>query len=63
VFADADVLDALTTERPYRPASSFADAQRMIEAESGTHFDPRAVEAFGEIDDETFERIRGQIGH
>ena len=63
VFAVADVLDALTTERPYRPASSFADARRMIEAESGTHFDPRVIEAFGGIEDEIFERIRERIGH
>ncbi len=63
VFAVADVLDALTSKRPYRPASSFADARRMIEAESGTHFDPRVIAAFAEIDDQTFERIRGAIGH
>ncbi len=63
VFAVADVLDALTTVRPYRPASSFADARRMIVAESGTHFDPQVIDAFGGIEDETFERIHEQIGH
>jgi HD-GYP domain-containing protein (c-di-GMP phosphodiesterase class II) len=63
VFAVADVLDALTSKRPYRPASSFADARKMIEAESGTHFDPQVIAAFAEIDDQTFARIRAALGH
>jgi putative nucleotidyltransferase with HDIG domain len=62
VFAVADVLDALTTERPYRPASPLGEAREMINAESGSHFDPRVVEAFNTIPDETFERIRAEIG-
>ncbi|HUE27784.1 MAG TPA: HD domain-containing phosphohydrolase [Solirubrobacteraceae bacterium] len=62
VFAVADVLDALTTERPYRPASPLPDAREMIVSESGTHFDPRVIEAFNSIEDQTFERIAAQIG-
>ena len=62
VFAVADVFDALTTERPYRHASAFAEARAMIVAESGTHFDPRVIEAFNSIDDETFIRIAEEIG-
>jgi ribonuclease P protein subunit RPR2 len=61
VFAVADVLDALTTDRPYRPATSLRYAREMITAESGTHFDPRAVEAFNSIDDGVFERIAAEI--
>jgi ribonuclease P protein subunit RPR2 len=61
VFAVADVLDALTTDRPYRPASPFAVAREMIVAESGTHFDPAVVEAFASIDDATFEQIAEEI--
>ena len=57
VFALADVLDALTTDRPYRPASPLAEAREIIRAGAGTHFDPRIVEAFNTIPDETFERI------
>src|ERR1700747_680 len=38
VFAVADVLDALTTDRPYRPASELTIARQMIVSESGTHF-------------------------
>jgi HD-GYP domain-containing protein (c-di-GMP phosphodiesterase class II) len=62
VFAVADVLDALTTDRPYRPASPLQVAREMINAESGTHFDPDVVEAFNQITDETFERIKAEIG-
>jgi putative nucleotidyltransferase with HDIG domain len=61
-FAVADVLDALTTDRPYRPASSLAVAREMITAESGTQFDPRVVEAFNALDDRVFERIAAEIG-
>lgn len=57
VFAVADVLDALTTDRPYRPASKLSVAREMIVAGSGTQFDPAVVRAFQTIDDATFERI------
>ena len=46
VFAVADVFDALTTDRPYRPASTLPVARAMILAEKGTHFDPAVAEAF-----------------
>ena len=61
VFAVADMFDALTTDRPYRPASPLRVAREMIVQESGTHFDPRVVEAFSSIDDATFERIAAEI--
>jgi ribonuclease P protein subunit RPR2 len=62
VFAVADVLDALTTDRPYRPASPLAVARRMITEVSGSQFDPRVVEAFNSIDDATFLRIAAEMG-
>jgi HD-GYP domain-containing protein (c-di-GMP phosphodiesterase class II) len=61
VFAVADVLDALTTDRPYRPACSLRYARAMITADSGTHFDPRVVDAFTTIDDQVFRRIAAEI--
>ncbi len=61
VFAVADVLDALTTDRPYRPASPLGVAREMISDDSGTHFDPAVIEAFNSIDDETFLRIGAEI--
>jgi HD-GYP domain-containing protein (c-di-GMP phosphodiesterase class II) len=58
VFAVADALDALTTDRPYRPASSFSTARDEIRAGSGTQFDPEVVGAYEGIPDEAFERQR-----
>lgn len=61
VFSVADVLDALTTDRPYRPASSLASAREVITRESARQFDPAVVAAFNTIPDRTFERIRAGI--
>jgi putative nucleotidyltransferase with HDIG domain len=61
VFAVADVFDALTTDRPYRPALPLAEARQMIVRASGTQFDPRVVTAFESIDDDTFMRITEDI--
>jgi HD-GYP domain-containing protein (c-di-GMP phosphodiesterase class II) len=58
VFAVADALDALTTDRPYRPASPFRRAREEIEAGAGTQFDPAMVAAYETIPDDTFARLR-----
>ena len=62
VFAVADTLDALTTTRPYRPASPIADARVLIQEGRGTQFDPGLVDAFAEMPDAVFDRIRAEIG-
>jgi HD-GYP domain-containing protein (c-di-GMP phosphodiesterase class II) len=62
VFAVADVLDALTTVRPYRPPSPLAEARTMIEESAGTHFDPEVVDAFLQIPRERLDRIRIEAG-
>lgn len=46
IVAVADVFDALTSRRAYKPMQAPEEARRMIEAESGRHFDPHIVEAF-----------------
>jgi response regulator RpfG family c-di-GMP phosphodiesterase len=48
VFAVADSLDAMTSNRPYRKALSWKTARDEIVAESGKQFDPQVVEAFRE---------------
>ncbi len=50
ITAVADVWDTLTHERPYKAAWSEERALAEIMRESGAHFDPRVVEAFGRID-------------
>lgn len=49
IFAIVDVYDALTTERPYRPAWPKEKALAYIQEQSGKHFDPNIVAAFLEI--------------
>jgi response regulator RpfG family c-di-GMP phosphodiesterase len=46
VFAVADALDAMTSNRPYRQARPWKVAGQEIIAESGRQFDPRVVAAF-----------------
>jgi putative two-component system response regulator len=46
IVAVADVYDALTSKRVYKPAQSHEQAQQEIVAESGRHFDPDVVQAF-----------------
>ncbi len=46
VMAVADVFDALTSPRVYKPAFPVDKALDMISEGSGTQFDPRVVEAF-----------------
>jgi response regulator RpfG family c-di-GMP phosphodiesterase len=46
VFAVGDALDAMTSDRPYRGALSWATAREEIIAQSGRQFDPVVVEAF-----------------
>ena len=46
IVAVADVFDALTHERPYKPAWSVADALAEMTGQSGRHFDPAVLEAF-----------------
>ena len=54
-MAVADVYDALRSNRAYRPAWSRARTIELLQAESGTHFDPRCIEALLRVAD-TFER-------
>jgi putative two-component system response regulator len=46
IVAVADVFDALTQQRPYKPAWSIRDAIAEIERQRGRQFDPNVVDAF-----------------
>ena len=58
IFALADALDAITSHRPYRKERSFKTAQNEIQANAGSQFDPRVVEAFSSVDTDIWEKIR-----
>lgn len=55
IVALADVYDALTTQRVYKPAFSHEKARELILAGNGTQFDPDIVQAFRENEDRFIE--------
>ena len=46
IFAVADVFDALTSIRPYRRTSSYAEAFTYLKKNAGILFDPKIVDVF-----------------
>jgi response regulator RpfG family c-di-GMP phosphodiesterase len=52
VFAVADALDAMTSDRPYRRAQSWESARREILDQSGRQFDPEVVDVFTRCESE-----------
>jgi HD-GYP domain-containing protein (c-di-GMP phosphodiesterase class II) len=58
IFAVADALDALTSDRPYRQACAWTAARREILAGAGTQFDPAIIAAYRSVADTTFARLR-----
>jgi putative two-component system response regulator len=46
LMAIADVYDALISKRPYKQPLSAREAERIIEAGRGTHFDPVLIDVF-----------------
>jgi ribonuclease P protein subunit RPR2 len=60
VFALADALDALTSDRPYRSGVAIAEAREVIESAEG-QFDPEVLEAFATISDERIDEIRRSL--
>jgi len=58
ITAVADVYDALTSERPYRPPMTEDEALAHLGRMAGTQFDPRIVEAFVRIESRWRERRR-----
>ena len=53
VLTVADVFEALTADRPYRPAMSHPEALALMAADLGTAFDPECFEAL--------ERVVGDV--
>jgi putative two-component system response regulator len=52
ICAVADVFDAVTSERPYKPAYSNIEAFQIIRDGRGSQFDPRIVDVFFEHTEE-----------
>jgi putative nucleotidyltransferase with HDIG domain len=61
IFAVADAMDAITSDRPYRKARSFDEARQEVLRCSGTQFDPNVVEVFLKIPNELWHELRAEI--
>jgi len=58
MFAVADALDAITSHRPYRKERDFKTAEKEIQKNKRSQFDPAVVEAFCSVKLEEWEKIR-----
>jgi putative nucleotidyltransferase with HDIG domain len=63
IFAIADTLDAMTSDRPYRVSMGFAAAREEIKRFSGRQFDPRIVEIFLRMPAELWGELRLEVEH
>jgi putative nucleotidyltransferase with HDIG domain len=61
IFSVADTLDAITSDRPYRPAQSLPAAREEIRKWSGRQFDPEVVQVFLSMPENIWGDLRKQI--
>jgi len=61
IFAVADTLDAITSDRPYRRAAPYTVARAEIERESGRQFDPRVVKTFLSVPEAVWDEVRQEL--
>ncbi|HYK37665.1 HD domain-containing phosphohydrolase [Alloacidobacterium sp.] len=61
IFAVADTLDAITSDRPYRKANSFTAARKEIQRCAGTQFDPQVVDMYLNMPDVLWVDLRKEI--
>jgi len=58
LFAVADTLDAMTSNRCYRSSLTVVDAQKEVARCAGTQFDPRIADAFSTVSPEMWIMLR-----
>ena len=61
IFAVADTLDAMTSDRPYRKGTTFENAVDEIQRCAGSQFDPEVVCAFMDIGVKNLRRIKDDM--
>jgi putative nucleotidyltransferase with HDIG domain len=62
IFAVADALDAMISDRPYRKALPISHAREEIQRCAGTQFDPAVVEVFLAMPGTVWNELRENIG-
>jgi putative nucleotidyltransferase with HDIG domain len=58
IFALADTVDAITSDRPYRKGSDFEEARLEVQGHSGSQFDPELVDVFLSIPQERWQKAK-----
>jgi putative nucleotidyltransferase with HDIG domain len=58
IFAVADAVDAITSDRPYRKGRPFEDAADELVRCAGSHFDPDIVKAFTAVPIDVWREMR-----
>ncbi len=61
LFSVADTLDAITSNRPYRPAQTLEAAIEEIQKWSGRQFDPEVVKVFVSMPKNIWDDLRKEI--
>jgi putative nucleotidyltransferase with HDIG domain len=61
MFSVADTLDAITSDRPYRPKQTITAACEEIKAWSGRQFDPEVVKIFLSMPENIWDDLRREI--
>lgn len=61
IFAIADTLDAITSDRPYRAAQSIQAAREEIKRWAGRQFDPHVVDVFLSMPESIWRDLRREI--
>ncbi len=61
ILSVADVYDALTSDRPYRPAWTRGRTLAFLKAEAGRQFDPQVVDVFLALDAHVFAEENAEI--
>lgn len=60
IFSIVDVFDALTSNRPYKKATTSKEAVKQLKGEKETHFDPGLIDVFAGIGEEIFHNVAGK---
>ncbi len=58
IFAVADTIDAITSDRPYRRGAPYETAREEIQRCAGTQFDPTVVDALMQMTEDEVESLR-----
>ncbi len=60
IFAVADTVDAMTSDRPYRAAQSFAAARAELLREAGHTLDGTVIAAYAAVEDDVWAEVRAR---